>query len=176
MIFCTGKIKRSSNVVCRISWRTPTSLQENLTRSKFKKKEKKGESSSKFFHLILGSHLIRHHLKPCDEVPVDDCPTLAFVLQKPFTVVCHIIPLTVFLPLKRVFFRKWKVFWKVTLYSISSPKKYFYQKWNVFWKVTLYSHWGRSPRGDLKPKGVFIFSNFPLLQTLQTVFLDLCSP
>ena len=35
--------------------------------------------------------------------------------------------------------------------------------------VTLYSHWGSNPRGDLKPKGVFIFSNFPLLQILGTI-------
>ena len=35
---------------------------------------------------------------------------------------------------------------------------------------TLYSHWGNNPRGDLKPKGVFIFSSFPLLQTLRKIF------
>ena len=35
---------------------------------------------------------------------------------------------------------------------------------------TLYSHWGNNPRGDLKPKGVFIFSSFPLLQTLRKSF------
>ena len=35
---------------------------------------------------------------------------------------------------------------------------------------TLYSHWGNNPRGDLKPKGVFIFSSFPLLQTLKKIF------
>ena len=41
--------------------------------------------------------------------------------------------------------------------------------------VTLYSHWGSNPRGDLKPKGVFIFSNFPLLQILKIAFQK-CSP
>ena len=56
------------------------------------------------FHLIfLGSHLIRDHLEPCDEVPVDDCATLAFVLQKPFTVVSDIVPLAVLLPLQSFF-------------------------------------------------------------------------
>ena len=62
--------------------------------------------SSQFFgfHLIfLCSHLIRDHLQPCDEVPVDDCATLAFVLQKPFTVVSDIVPLAVLLPLQSIF-------------------------------------------------------------------------
>ena len=47
----------------------------------------------------FGSHLIGDHLQPCDEVPVDDCATLAFVLQKPFTVGSDIVPLAVLLPL-----------------------------------------------------------------------------
>ena len=53
------------------------------------------------FYLIL-FHLIRDHLQPCDEVPVDDCAAFAFVLQKPFTVVSHIIPLAVLLALKHI--------------------------------------------------------------------------
>ena len=52
---------------------------------------------------FLGFHLIRDHLQPCDEVPVDDCATLAFVLQKPFTVVSDIVPLAVLLPLQSIF-------------------------------------------------------------------------
>ena len=61
--------------------------------------------SSQFlgFHLILGFYLIRDHLQPCDEVPVDDCATFAFVLQKPFTVVSDIVPLAVLLPLQSIF-------------------------------------------------------------------------
>ena len=55
------------------------------------------------FHLILGFYLIRDHLQPCDEVPVDDCATFAFVLQKPFTVVSDIVPLAVLLPLQSIF-------------------------------------------------------------------------
>ena len=53
------------------------------------------------FYLIL-FHLIGDHLQPCDEVPVDDCAAFAFVLQKPFTVVSHIIPLAVLLALKHI--------------------------------------------------------------------------
>ena len=106
------------------------------------------------FYLIL-FHLIRDHLQPCDEVPVDDCPTFAFVLQKPFTVVSDIIPLAVLLALKHTISKGEIVgiFWRIFLRGIVT---------------TLYSHWGRFPRGDLKPKGVFIFSNFPLLQILKT--------
>ena len=106
------------------------------------------------FYLIL-FHLIRDHLQPCDEVPVDDCATLAFVLQKPFTVVSDIIPLAVLLALKHII-RKSEIVGILLRNFLRGIV------------TTLYSHWGRFPRGDLKPKGVFIFSNFPLLQILKT--------
>ena len=64
-------------------------------------------SSFGVFYLIL-FHLIRDHLQPCDEVPVDDCATFAFVLQKPFTVVSDIIPFAVLLALKH-FVRKGEI-------------------------------------------------------------------
>ena len=115
--------------------------------------------SPEFLCLLILDHLIWDHLQPCDEVPVDDCATLAFVLKKPFTVVSDIIPLAVLLALKNVVIKGGIVGNCLSIFLEGI--------------VTLYSHWGRSPRGDLKPKGVFIFSSFPLLQILKMAFSDM---
>ena len=50
-------------------------------------------------HLFL-FHLIRDHLQPGDEVPVDDCALLALVLEEPFSVMSYIVPFAVLLTLK----------------------------------------------------------------------------
>ena len=50
-------------------------------------------------HLFL-FHLIRDHLQPRDEVPVDHCALLALVLEEPFSVMSYIVPFAVLLTLK----------------------------------------------------------------------------